>query len=194
MGPWVLAESVAVSALLRSYSSLMTASHVPRAKQIVHPVTRSFSVLQVLRLTPLADAQIPAASWAIASVYAPAALRDRWQDRSLVSLRRLSASQPTESDPAQQQVAAQSPAAEASNPSLLPGAGDMVAASATVAAAQAERPDQHMQVGSVQHIDRVALWPQSPCRHTFDSHMNAKRLHCQYLICIDLWYRLAWRR
>jgi hypothetical protein len=99
--------------------------------------------MQVLHLTPLADAQIPAASWAIASAYAPATLRHRWNNRSLTSLQDFSPPQPESQ--ARSEHPLQDTTATAIRSASLTGNSSLTATE-DAAAAEAKPPDIAMQV------------------------------------------------
>ena len=105
-----------------------------------HPFPPS---VQVLHLTPLADAQIPATSWAIASAYAPATLHHQWQTRSLTSLRGFTP--PQLADHAKSEQPLQGPTATVADSPLSPVECTLTAADAA-ARAEAEPPDPEMQV------------------------------------------------
>jgi hypothetical protein len=105
-----------------------------------HPISPS---VQVLHLTPLADAQIPATSWAIASAYAPATLQHQWQTRSLTSLRDFAPLQLADNAKSEQPL--QGPTATLADSVLSPVDSTVTAADAA-ATAEAEPPDSEMQV------------------------------------------------
>lgn len=105
-----------------------------------HPIPPS---VQVLHLTPLADAQIPATSWAIASAYAPATLQHQWQTRSLTSLRNFKP--PQLADTAKSEQPLQVPTATLADACLSPVDSTLTAADAA-ATAEAEPPDSELQV------------------------------------------------
>lgn len=119
-------------------------------------------VFQVLHLTPLADAQIPTASWAVASVYAPAAQRTQWHTRSLTSLQDFAAPAQATADAqrlqaAAQQAASQVTGARTSGPAPSDSGGGADTASVTAAEAQARPPDDAQQSRVAELMDALAL-------------------------------------